>query len=130
MKYKHVIRLLLHFGLNILLVFLFDRYFPEYFIVTGGLDAFIIIGALITLMNLLIRPLLNIISFPLKLLATIIAIILVNGAFLWIIYEIVLQMKPTLVTLTLEGGIGGFIFLSIVLGIANWLERVILKSST
>lgn len=124
------VRILLHFGLNILLVFLFDRFFPEYFIVGGGAAAYVIIGALITLLNILLRPLLNLLTLPLKLFATIFAIILVNGVFLWLVYRVTLMMDASLVTLTLDGGVGGFIFLTIILGLANWIERMILKSST
>ncbi len=130
MRTNHAVRLILHFLLNIALVWGFDHYFPEYFIVTGGIQAYVIIGALITLMNLLVRPVLSLLTFPLKLFATILAIILVNGVFLWITYQVTLLMSTEYVTLTYGGGVGGYIFLTLIFGFANWLERVILKSST
>lgn len=121
------IRLLAKFALNVLLVFVLANYMDQYFVVSGGLGAYIIIGALITLMNIIVRPILNVITLPLKLFATIFAIILVNGVFLWLIYQISLIMDPNVLTITVGGGIGGWIVLSLVFGIANWLMRLMTK---
>ena len=98
-----------------------------YFFLSGGLPAYVVVGALLTLMNVIVRPLLNLVTFPLKLLATILAIILVNGIFIWLTYQIVLLMDPNLVTLEIIGGLGGWIVVTLVIGIANWVMKFILK---
>ncbi len=120
-------RIALKAGLNILLVFLMDRYLPQYFAVFGGWAAFVVVGALITLLNFILRPILDILTLPLKLFATVFAIILVNGAFLWLTYQITLRMDPSLIAMTISGGLTGWIVLSVVLGTGNWIIRHVVK---
>ena len=121
------IRILIRFILNVLLVWAMAMYLDDYFFLSGGLPAYVVVGALLTLMNVIVRPLLNLVTFPLKLLATILAIILVNGIFIWLTYQIVLLMDPNLVTLEIIGGLGGWIVVTLVIGIANWVMKFILK---
>jgi putative membrane protein len=119
------LRLFFRFILNIVLIWFLATYLDEYLAVSGGITAFIVIGALITLMNLIVRPILGLLTFPLKLFATILAIIIVNGGFLWITYQIVKLMEPQ-IGMQILGGIGGWIVLSLVLGVANWVMKEIL----
>ncbi len=121
------IRLLLRFLLTIVLVWAMATYMDQYFFVTGGWIAYVIIAALITLMNLIVRPILELVTLPLKLLATIVAIIIVNGVFVWLTILIISYMEPTLVTAEIQGGIGGWIVVAIILGLAKWLMKVTLK---
>lgn len=113
--------------LNILLMWALDTYLDEYVIVSGGWPAYVIIGALMTLLNLTLRPFLNAITLPLRLLATLLAIIIVNGVFLWIVYAVTLRMDPDLVVLTIDGGIGGWIVVALVIGVANWAAKLVTK---
>ncbi len=120
-------RLALSAVLNILLVFLLTRFLDTYFIVTGGIVAYIVVGALITLLNIVARPLLAIIMLPLKLFASIFAIVISNGIFVWLVYRVTLLMDPDLITLTIFGGLGGWIIVSIAFGIANWAIKMTSK---
>ena len=121
------LRILLRFVLTIILVWALSTYLDQYFFVTGGWKAYVIIAALLTLMNLLVRPVLDLIVLPLKFFATILAVILVNGLFLWLTVWIVDHMERTLVTLDILGGIGGWIVVMLVLGVAKWFMKVSLK---
>ena len=121
------LRIALRATLNVLLVYGLDRFLPQYFTVFGGWPALIVIGCIITLLNIVVRPILDIIMLPLKLFMTIVAIILVNGAFLWLVYQITLNMDPNLIAVTITGGLTGWIVLSIVLGMGNWVIRHIAK---
>ena len=121
------LRILLRFLLTVLLVWAMTVYLPEYFVITGGLKAFVIIGALITLMNMIVTPILELLVLPLRLLASLLAIIIVNGAFVWLTVWIVGAMEPTLVTLEIQGGIAGWIVVAIALGLGKWLMRISLK---
>jgi putative membrane protein len=121
------LRLLLRFAGNAALVWAMATYLDQYLFVTGGIGAYVIIGALLTLLNALVRPILSLITLPLRLLATLLAIILVNGVFLWITDYIVLLMDPNLVTMEILGGIGGWIVVSSALGIGNYLMKLALK---
>ncbi|OGJ55507.1 hypothetical protein A3D88_04600 [Candidatus Peribacteria bacterium RIFCSPHIGHO2_02_FULL_52_16] len=121
------IRILIRFILNVLLVWAMAMYLDDYFFLSGGLPAYVVVGALLTVMNIVVRPILNLITLPLKLLATILAIILVNGIFIWLTYQIVLLIDPNLVTLEIIGGLGGWIVVTLVIGVANWLMKLFLK---
>ena len=121
------LRLLLRFVLTILLVWALATYADQYFFVTGGWKAYVIIAALITLMNIVVRPILDLVVLPLKLLASILASIIVNGVFLWLTVWIVDHMEPSLVTLTILGGVGGWVVITITFGVAKWLMKAILK---
>lgn len=121
------LRIALRALLTVLLVWGLTLYLADYFFVQGGWPGYVIIGALLTLENLLVRPLLDLATMPLKLLATLVAFILVNGVFLWLTVTIASMMDPTLVALQIGGGIGGWIVVMIVLGTANWLMKISLK---
>lgn len=119
-------RIAIKFLLNSLLVWGMNMYLPEYLAITGGFPATVILGALLTLLNLLIRPLLNLLVTPLKLFATLPAILLANGVFLWLIVAVVSRMDPRLITLEIKG-IVGWIVVALALGFANWAMKLILR---
>lgn len=121
------LRIAIKAALNIALVYAMDRYLPQYFSVFGGWAALVVIGALITLLNFVLRPVLDVLTLPLKLFATIIAAIVVNGVFLWLVYQITLRMDPGLIAMTITGGLTGWLVISVVLGIGNWMIRHIVK---
>lgn len=119
-------RLALRALLTMALVWVMAKYLPQYLSISGGLAAIIVTGALLTLLNLFVRPLLNIITFPLKLFATIIAIILANTVFLWITKLIVAELDPTLIQFEIRGGIMGWVVISLLLGLMNWMLKELL----
>jgi uncharacterized membrane protein YvlD (DUF360 family) len=79
---------------------------------------------LITLMNMIVRPILQLLTMPLKLLANILALIIVNFVFLWLTVWIVGAMSPELVTLDIQGGIAGWILVALILGLAKSLMKL------
>ncbi|MDA1209290.1 MAG: phage holin family protein [bacterium] len=119
-------RVLLRALLNMSLVWLLVEKFAQYFSLTGGFAAIIIVGALLTLMNLFVRPLLNIITLPVKLFATLLAIIIVNGVFVQVTHLIIQNMQENLVTLEIHGGLWGWIVVACLLGFGNWVMKVVL----
>src|SRR3990167_8947098 len=87
------LRILLRFLLTIVLIWAMKTYLGTWFVVTGGWPAYIIIAALITLMNIFVLPVLNLLAAPLKFLMTAVAVLLVNGIFLWLTVRIVSWME-------------------------------------
>jgi putative membrane protein len=116
------LRILLRLILTIVLIWAMQEYLYDYFRVTGGIPAWIVIASLLTLMNLLVRPVLNVIALPLHFLAAILAFILVNAIFMGITVWITGRMEPDLVTMEIQGP-QGWIVVPIVLGFANWVMK-------
>lgn len=111
---------------NVILVWGMNAYLPAYFSVFGGLPAYVIIGSLLTLLNMFLRPLLAIVTFPFHLLFTLLTTIVVNALFVFVIYEISLKMDPNVVALAITGGLTGWLVVSAILGLANWVMKHVL----
>jgi putative membrane protein len=121
------LRLIAQFALTILLVWAMTVYLPAYIVIGGGWAAIVIVAALITIMNVVIRPVLNLLTLPLKLFATVLAIIVVNGAFVWLVMQVIGRMDPALISVRIEQGITGWIVVALVLGLGHWLLRLVLR---
>jgi uncharacterized membrane protein YvlD (DUF360 family) len=109
--------------INVLLVFAMHTYLSAYITIFGGPPAYVIIGALLTILNLSLRPLLAIITLPFRLFFSLFTSIAVNAFFLFVVYEIALRMDPSIVVMTITGGITGWIIVSCILGIGNWVLK-------
>jgi putative membrane protein len=121
-------RVLLRAVLNVVLVWVLAKYFFAYFELTGGLAAYVIVGSLLTLMNLFIRPILEIITAPIKFFfATLLAIIIVNGIFVELTTYIVDRMQDNFVTLEIHGRLWGWIVVATILGVGNWIMKIALS---
>lgn len=123
----HALKLTIKSLLNVGLVWAMDMYLGQYFGLSGGIVAAIIVGALITLLNIFFRPILAIILLPLKLFATIIAIIISNGAFIYVVHLATQRMDSSLVQLEIYGGPWGWIVVAVCFGLANWMMKEMFK---
>lgn len=121
------VRLLLRLALTILLVYIMNTFLDRIFFVSGGFGAYIIIGSLLTLMNVIVRPLLHVILLPFKLFMGIIVLIAANGLFLWLTEMIAEKMDPELVVLHIDQGLLGWLLVAVILGMANWMFKAILR---
>jgi uncharacterized membrane protein YvlD (DUF360 family) len=116
-------RLTLRFVLTCVLVWALKTYLPQYVTVEGGITAIIIVGALLTLLNIIVRPVLDILTLPLKLFANILAFILINGAFLWLMLRLASSLDPAMVRFAIQDGIMSWIVLMFILGCSNWVMK-------
>ncbi len=55
------------------------------FVVTGGIKEYLIAGILLGFLNLLVRPILKLVSMPLIIITLGLFIIVINGLILWIV---------------------------------------------
>lgn len=120
------LRLVLNAVLNSVLAYTLDAWFPQYITIFGGVGAYVILGSLFTLMNFFLRPILNIVTFPLHLLFTLFTTIVVNVFFLFVAYQIALKMDPNVIAVTMTGGMSGWITIGLSIGIANWTMKHVL----
>lgn len=119
--------LILRTILTILLVWVLGRNLPQYVTLIGGIPAAVIVGSLLTLMNVLVRPLINAAVWPLKLFATLPALIISNCGFLWITIQIASGLNPKVVQFQVVPGVWNWVVVAFLLGIANWLLKHMLK---
>jgi len=120
------VKILIKAVANVALVWVMAVYLSQYFGLEGGIIAYIVVGALLTLMNMFVRPVLDIITLPLKLFATIIAIIIVNGVFVQLVHMIAQNFRPDLVTLDIYGGLWGWTVVAVAFGFTNWVLKEIM----
>lgn len=120
-------RLIIRLLLTILLVYVLSTFLERIFFVDGGLAAYIVIGSLLTLMNILVRPLLHVILLPFKLFMGIIVLIGSNALFLMLTERIAVELDPEIVAMNIDGGFGGWLLVAIIFGVANWTFKEILN---
>lgn len=120
-----LLRIIIRAILNTLLIFALAAYLPQYIGTAGGWQSLFIVGAVVTLLNIIVRPLLNLVTFPLRLLMSLVAIILVNAVFLWITQQVLLAIDPAL-ALDIRGGIVGWLVISLAFGVGNWIMKMAL----
>ena len=120
--------LLLQYALTVLLLWVLSRVLvPQYLVIEGSVMALPTIAALLMLLNMFARPVLKLLALPLKLFMTIVAIVLVNAAFLWILERIAERFEPETALFMVQGGLGGWIVVALLLGLGNWILHHILK---
>jgi uncharacterized membrane protein YvlD (DUF360 family) len=115
------IRLVLQFALTVLLLWVLARVLPQYLVIEGSWAALPTVAALVMLLNMFARPILKILTLPLKLFMTLAAIVIVNGGFLWILTKIAERFDPQTAVFAVEGGVGGWIVIALALGLGNWV---------
>lgn len=118
------VRILVYFLATIALVWLLAAKLPQYVFIDGGIRAYVTIGALLTLMNLLVRPVLRILFAPFHFIFGIIATIALNWLFLYLTMRIADHFDRSVVIFNINGGIGAWLLIAIILGFANWLFRL------
>lgn len=115
------VKLIAQYALTVLTLWLIIRFLPQYLSIEGGWAALPTVAALVMLLNIFARPVLKVLTFPLKLFMTIVAVVLANGLFLWILEKIAERFDPQTASLVVQGGWGGWIVIAVLLGLANWL---------
>lgn len=98
-------RILLRFLCNLLFPWALTEYATWIFLLTGGLPAILIIGFLLTAIDLLIRPFLALLIFPLRFFLSILNSLVLGGFSLGILVFLAREFPPDILTLTILGGI-------------------------
>jgi uncharacterized membrane protein YvlD (DUF360 family) len=113
--------------INVGIVWWLDRSFGDFFALDGGYQGIALVGLTFTALNMIVVPILNVISLPIKFFAWIIAFILVNAGAVWLTLWFIATLNVPGVSLAIEGGIIGWILVSVLFGVGNWLVRAVVK---
>ena len=108
---------------NIAVVWFLTNYFSQYFTLTGGLQGVVIAGLLLGVLNILVRPVLEILTLPIKLFATLIAVIIVHGVLIQVAVWLLQQPFNSTIVLTINGGLVGWVFTMCIIGVSNWVAK-------
>ena len=118
-------RLLLRILLTLGLVWLLANLLPNLFALSGDWRAVVLVGLALALLNFLVRPLLHIVLLPLTFLLGFIGTMILNAIILWLLVQLVAHLDPSIVTLTIGGGVLGWLVVAVVLGLGSWIvDRV------
>lgn len=121
-----MIRSLITFlALNILSVYLVHQLLDG-FIITGGTTGFVVVGVVIGLLNVFVKPLLKVLSLPFIFLTIGLFLIIVNAAILWLAENFVTFLDIPNVTFMIEG-MGTYAVAVLLLGILNYLFQKVLR---
>ena len=122
-----LLKIIFRVVMNTGLVVLFQTSFSTFFILEGGVKALVLVGLTLAFLNWLIVPILHVLSLPIKFFAWIIGFLIVNMAALWLTVWFVASVAIEGMSLTIGGGIVGWLVISFILGFGNWIVRAILK---
>ncbi len=114
-------RLLLQVLLTTLLLWWMATTLPQYVGIGGGWPGYAVIAIILVLLNLVVRPILDLLAAPVKFVAGLIGLILVNAVFLWILTAVTAKLDPAIASFEIRGGVLGWVVVAVVLGIGKML---------
>lgn len=107
-----VLRLVILFLLNAVVLWALDVHvFEEGFYIEGGKHAYIYVGTIFSLFNIIIKPILHMIAMPFKVITLGLSFLAVNGALLFFIQQLVNNVSELQTVVNVEG-----IFMYIIVG--------------
>lgn len=96
------------------------------FLFTGGWVGPLIVGVILTFLNLILKPILKLLSFPLVFLTGGLFLIVLNAFILYLAQYILAVMDIEGVALQIDGLLT-YLLAAVIFGVANWLIHWFLK---
>jgi putative membrane protein len=119
-------RILIFLALNTASLFVVDKLLVG-LSVTGGALGYVLIGIVIGLLNLIVKPFLNLVSLPIIFLTGGLFSMVINALILWLSQEIIEIMAISTITFAITGTVT-YIVAVIVFGILNSVFHKVLPS--
>ena len=117
--------LLIFLALNTASVYFVSRLLDN-FEITGGVMGYVLVGVIIGLLNLFVKPILKVLSLPFIFLTIGLFIIIINAAILWLAEFVVEFLGVGGITFTITG-IGTYVVAVISLGIVNYIFQKLIR---
>lgn len=95
-------------------------------IFTGGIPTYLIVGAIVGALNIVAKPILKILSFPLIFLTGGLFLIVINALILYFAQHLLTIMDFTGLSMTVDKPLT-YLFAAAIFGVANWLIHWFLK---
>jgi putative membrane protein len=94
---------------------------------TGGVKFFVIGGLVLGILNLIVKPIFKIVTFPLIFLTGGLFLIVINALILWFLSYFLGVIEFRDVTLTFPN-VGSYVIGGLVFGVVNWIAHLIIKN--
>ena len=119
-------KILLSIGFNALILYI-AQYILHDLSVAGGLRTYIYFGLIFGISNAVIKPILKLLTIPIKYSTLGISLIVIN-ILIFIISDIALELLfQNTYDLVLEKNLATYLKTGIVIGAFNWLKNIIIK---
>lgn len=119
-------RLILSLLINGVALYAVSAFLTENVVAVGGVKLYLLAAVLVGVLNVLVKPLLKILSFPF--------IFITGGLFLIVINALILRILVyVLAVLNFESikfeiiGLKGYLYAAIIFGLVNWFQHWIFK---
>lgn len=106
-------------ALNTISVYLVSQLLDG-FIITGGVWGFVLVGTIIGILNVFVKPILKVLSLPFIFLTVGFFLLIINALILWMAEGAVVFLNFEGITFIIEG-IGTYLVSVIILGFVNYL---------
>lgn len=120
-------RIVLRLLLNCAFILLLARSPGTAFLVTGGIPAILLLGFLLTAIDLLVRPFLSLLTLPLRLLLSLLNTLVLSGLSLGALVLISGEFPPSVLTITIAGGLRDLFLLIAIFGLRDAFLRFFVR---
>lgn len=118
-----IISPLISIGLNSITLYVITK-FVDGVTFTGGIKFFILGGAIIGLLNFILKPILKLAILPILIISGGLFFMIVNGILLWSLTYILNYLNFSGVSITFPN-LGSYVIGAVVFGIVNWLVNLL-----
>lgn len=95
-------------------------------IFTGGIPTYLIVAAILSILNFVLKPILKILSFPLIFISGGLFLIVINALILYLAQHLLTTMDFSGLSMTVDGPLT-YLLAAAIFGLANWLIHWFLK---
>lgn len=96
------------------------------FIITGGVWGYVLVGMIIGILNLFVKPILKVLSLPFIFLTVGLFLIVINAAILWLAQQVVAFLEFDGITFIMDG-VPTYLISVLILGFLNYLFQKLLR---
>jgi putative membrane protein len=124
---KFLVRIIFAVGLNAVIFWVLDtKLFVENMSITGGHQGYVFIASVFGILNVLVRPLVNLVTLPLKILSLGIFSLIGNAFMLWLLQRSVNFLEMFGASLTIHEW-STYLFAGVILAFLNWILHILHK---
>ena len=94
---------------------------------TGGIKFFLVAGLIIGILNVFVKPLMKVLSFPFMIITVGLFSIVINAIIFWLTLKVVNLIQVADVTMRVDGVLI-YLIAALVFGIVNWILHIFIKN--